>query len=254
MTASGPWLVLAAVGLEQRPLRRSARARGRETGDGIRLSAGVLAGQPLLLGVTGEGGHNVSRALRALDQRHPQVPLLFVGVAGALSPDLALGDVITGHRLVNHRGGAAATLALPAAAAGLARPATLLTSDRVVTCRAERSRLHGLAGSGTAAVDMESWYVAESARASGRPLVLVRAISDLAEEDLPPFLAACQRADGSIDRVRVLRCAAAAPGSWRALLRLYRGVRRGARALPGFVRGFIERGGFAAREPVRSAS
>jgi adenosylhomocysteine nucleosidase len=69
---------------------------------------------------------------------------------------------------------------------------------------------------------MESAAWGREAAARGIPYVVVRAISDAADEELPAFLAQALGTDGSIRRGEVVRRALLEPSSWGTLLRMRR--------------------------------
>jgi adenosylhomocysteine nucleosidase len=100
----------------------------------------------------------------------PDARLVSFGLAGALSEDLRVGDVLDATRVVDERG---ETLweGRQLGVAG-ARAATVLGSDELVHDAGERRRLHE--ASGADAVDMESGVLARSGRLAG----VVRVVSD----------------------------------------------------------------------------
>jgi adenosylhomocysteine nucleosidase len=143
---------------------------------------------------TGIGPANAAcAAQRALTALPPACrPLVAVfGIGGALSPTLAVGDVVLGvhTRLVegDPLPGCPATLARTAArltAAGFTvHQGDHLTTPQVVCHAAEKRRLH--AQTTALVVDMESHAIARAAQRSELPLLLVRIISDDAQQDLP---------------------------------------------------------------------
>ncbi|QUW01529.1 hypothetical protein J8C02_11595 [Chloracidobacterium sp. MS 40/45] len=143
---------------------------------------------------TGIGPANAAcAAQRALTALPPACrPLVAVfGIGGALSPALAVGDVVLGvhTRLVegDPLPGCPATLARTAArltAAGFTvHQGDHLTTPQVVCHAAEKRRLH--AQTTALVVDMESHAIARAAQRSELPLLLVRIISDDAQQDLP---------------------------------------------------------------------
>lgn len=169
-----PLLVAAPLRLEAWALRRAGTgARVIRCGMGMRRS---LRAQPLL-------------------RADPAPALAIAGLAGALDPSLAPGDVVVASALQAPDG---RCLDLDAAAllhglrrAGLpARAGRVASAERAVTGAARA----GLAASGACAVDMESFWLAEAA--AGRPLAVVRVILDgprheLWRVDLPRRLVYC---------------------------------------------------------------
>ena len=122
--------------------------------------------------------------------------LVSFGLAGALSDELRVGDVLDATRVVD---GTGVTL-WEGAGLGVrgARPGTVLASDVLVHDAAERRRLHS--ASGAVAVDMESGVLARSGRLAG----VVRAISDGLDSDVEG-VDSTVHADGRTNVVGLLR-------------------------------------------------
>jgi adenosylhomocysteine nucleosidase len=134
----------------------------------------------------------------------PDGGLVSFGLAGALSDELRVGDVLDATRVVD---GSGATL-WEGAGLGVrgARPGTVLASDVLVHDAAERRRLH--TASGAVAVDMESGVLARSGRLAG----VVRAISDGLDSDVEG-VDSTVHADGRTNVVGLLRWIATKRGS-----------------------------------------
>ena len=119
------------------------------------------------------------------------------------------------------------------------RGGALFSADRIVLAARERSELAARIGDDPAAVDMESAGWARVASARGIPYVVVRAVSDTADEDLPAYLARCYDPERGIRRSRVLLHALAKPASVRRLLAMRRRVRECGERLSAFVEHFL---------------
>jgi adenosylhomocysteine nucleosidase len=98
----------------------------------------------------------------------PEGRLVSFGLAGALSGDLHVGDVLDARRVVDESG----SVLWEGPGLGVGRDATILGSDALIHDPAERARLH--AASGADAVDMESGVLARSGRLAG----VLRVVSD----------------------------------------------------------------------------
>ena len=209
---------------------------------------GVLNGDNVAVVVSGEGATRSAQAMVWIDQEFEGVPLVSFGVAGGLSPGLELGELLWASQVATHEGepdSLPSVLELPT---GLgeselerlrttARPAVFLTVPVPVTEPSERSRrleevgrALGISGdraeSLTACVEMECYPIARSCAASGRPLLMLRSISDTAEQPLPSLLRRYRTTDGATDVPRLALAALVRPPTWQLLARLRSRVAR----------------------------
>jgi hypothetical protein len=136
--------------------------------------------------------------------------VIMAGVAGALSPELAVGDVVVdARRLVPGIEGAIV--------------GRLHTATAIVGTAAEKASL--FASSGCLAVDMETEVVANWAAARGAAFVGVRGISDRADEPLDPALLTLVDAEGRPRVGRAVGMLCRHPGKLGAMLRLGRATK-----------------------------
>jgi adenosylhomocysteine nucleosidase len=206
----------------------------------MRTWSGDLAGVPVTIALTGEGAKNAQRAAEAIVSTGPRL-LVALGLAGALDPQLKPADLVVATRVVRdglpplridddllahvrHRTGAA--------------PGWVATVDRIVSSVRDKRSLqqrwaHPLhaTGSGPGLVDLESRWAVEAAERGGVPWVVLRAVSDVASENLPEFLEQARDEDGAIRRHRVLLHAMHHPRWVPGLVRLGWRSRRCARVL-----------------------
>jgi 4-hydroxy-3-methylbut-2-enyl diphosphate reductase len=220
VTGSG-LLVCAPLRLEARALRRGLRSAGQETGQptGQETSqpTGQGTGQPTGAGpgavrvvVTGYGPRRAS-ARETMLRDQPFAAMAIAGVGGGLAADLRPGDLVVasevtdGHTVIPCP--SAALLAGELRRAGLrVRVGRVVTVDHLVR-GAERERL---AATGALVADMESAVLARAA--AGRPLAVVRAVSDTPDRPLvsPGVLG------GGLAALRSLRAAGPALARWAA--------------------------------------
>ncbi len=196
----------------------------------------------VVVALTGEGPRNAARAAAALCARHRPALLVGAGVAGALSPDLAVGDILVARRVLDSAGASPPPdeqLVARAAAMPGARSGTLLSVDRPLVSAAEKAAWAEKLGEAPAAVDMESAAWARAAAAHGVAYLVVRAVSDDALEELPRFLSRCLDEDGGIRRSAVALRALAQPSTIPTLLQMRRRVRDCADRLAAFVEHFL---------------
>jgi adenosylhomocysteine nucleosidase len=207
---------------------------------------GAFLGRPLPPGViaaaTGDGPRKAARAAAALCARYRPNLLVGAGVAGALSRDLQVGDIVVAYRVLDATGEMSpprAALVVRAAVKPGARQGTLLSVERPLVARTEKAAWAAKLGVGSAAVDMESAAWARAATAHKIPWLIIRAVSDTADEELPGYLSVCMDGDGGIRRSAVVLHALAHPGSIPALLRMRRRVVACSAILADFVAQFV---------------
>ena len=192
-----------------------------------------MAGSPILLAMTGDGRARAEGGVSLLLREFPVSFLVGAGAAGALVPALRAGDIVVAKRLVDEEGDVPAPAAdlLSHAVNGGAKPGTIVTLSKLMCSSKEKGAVaarFGLADPTPAVVDTESAAWARAAASRGVPCLIVRAVSDTFEEDLPDFLSSCLSPEGSVDRAAVARRLLFHPGSLRVLLRARERVREGA--------------------------
>jgi adenosylhomocysteine nucleosidase len=193
---------------------------------GIRRA--VAESSAVLLTATGDGSRRAASGAARFLERHRPAAVVGAGLAGALSPGLAVGSFVASRRVRFEVGDVAAPdpAWLERALAGGALGGTLVTVDRpVVSVPARKALAANVRGAGqddVLAVDMESAAWAREAGIRGIPYVVVRVVSDAFEEELPGFLADSVGPDGSIRRGEVARRALLQPAWWGTLLRMRR--------------------------------
>ena len=179
---------------------------------------------------------------RAMDQAFSEMPdaCIVSGLAGALKADYLPGRVLAAKTVANLPG----TRILRSDSELLSRAATsgakvadrILVSDRVIATAAEKKQL----GTSGDAVDLESlWVLAAAAQRSVRAVV-IRAISDSADADLPLDFDRIFDQRGKVSLVKVIGQLARKPQRIGALLRLANDSERAAGALATFLDAYIE--------------
>jgi adenosylhomocysteine nucleosidase len=182
---------------------------------------------------TGDGPRSAEQGANALLERLRPAFVVGAGVAGALTPGLAVGDLLASARILDAKGEAPPPdrrlLELLLAATRI-RSGTLLTVERPVVSAAQKADLAASTGD-PSVCDMESAAWARAAAAHGVPYLVLRAVSDTAEEDLPRYLARCMNASGGVSRAMVAFSALLHPTTIPDLLRMRRRVHEGSAAL-----------------------
>lgn len=192
------------------------------------LAVTGLAKEAKLVGVAGvvavAGGGDAGGLMAKLDALHGDLRgVISIGLAGALSPLLNVGDVVIADQVITglekwdcHEGWRVRlTSRLPYAHQG-----QLFGSDLIIENAETKSGLH--TATGALAVDMESQVAARFAAKRNLPLAGLRLISDDAGHALPPAALVAMRPDGGIALGRVLGSVLRRPGQVPALIRTAR--------------------------------
>lgn len=178
-----------------------------------------IAGGPGVIAVAGGGdGDGLAAKLNAL---HGDIRgVISIGLAGALSPLLKVGDVVIAEKIITGaeswdchagwRNRLASRLAD-------AHHGALFGSD-VIIDQAD-TKLALCDATGALAVDMESQVAARFALRRNLPLAGLRVISDTAGHVLPPAALVAMRPDGGISIGRVLWSVMKKPAQIPALVR-----------------------------------
>jgi adenosylhomocysteine nucleosidase len=202
-----PLAAVAAMGMELAPLRS-------------------LSSDGLLLVETGIGVENVERTLHAQLKGKAPAAILGIGLAGALSSALQVGDLVIGRevfgpsRLVPSP--RLLSLAREVKIADAAIYAGTVVTINEMACSADSKQLlaSAMTNQPVACVDMESWAIARSCSHLQIPFLAVRSISDRFDEDLPLDFNCYRRADGNLDFFKIICAALVRPRSVGGLWRL----------------------------------
>lgn len=169
---------------------------------GCHIYKGRYRGHDIVLLQTGVGRRRAQRAARLALERYPITAMVSFGFAGALDGSAKCGDVVVCDAIFcgddsARSGDPVSECFLPdgvMADAAARAPgnhgfkvlrASSVSVSRVV-CEAESKKALGKQFS-AGAVDMESYWIAEIAHGRDVPFLTVRAISDSADDTLPPF-------------------------------------------------------------------
>jgi len=212
--------IITGLAFERRVVARAARGAG-------------VAGQ--ILCASGLG-HDQARRVAERVLHEGANALLSFGIAGGLAPDVECGTTIIATAI--HAEG---LNTLPCASdwtarlenalqnAGTVICASLALAPVILTTRADKAR--AFASTGAAAADMESYGVAEAARAAGVPFAAIRVVADTARENLPEIALYATAPDGSLRVMETLSRVLRGPGQIPGLVRLGRATAHATRQL-----------------------
>lgn len=126
--------------------------------------------------------------------------LISFGIAGSLSSQINIGDLIIGNNLIS------ASMRWPCDPMWINHLTTLMPHTKTGDCYGSEKLIGSVAAkqtlhqsTGCVCVDMESQCAAEVAAEANIPLVIIRTICDDAAMNVPPLVMAAVKPDGTID-------------------------------------------------------
>jgi adenosylhomocysteine nucleosidase len=158
--------------------------------------------------------------------------LMSFGIAGSLDSSVHLGDIFIGTRVVSQRGRWACDEVWGhelVSKISYAKRGSVYGSEVLVPHSSQKEELFH--ATGCAIVDMESQCAAEVAAEAKIPLMVVRAVCDDAAMNVPPFVMAAIKEDGSIDVSRALLHLARHPLQAGDLIKVLHGTGKALAAL-----------------------
>lgn len=210
----GPVLLLGALDAEVETIGGHLSHTREVAWRGYRLREGRLRERDVVVTRSGVGKSLAAMLTQHLIDRYAPAAIIFTGVAGALNPELEIGDTVVAETCMQHdldatalgfaRGEVPYTPyrvlscdpALVARAltctpsAGRVRPAHVLTGDVFLTASRRESLRYLREELGGDAVEMEGASAGLVATVNEVPFVLVRTISDRADTSAPINFAA----------------------------------------------------------------
>jgi adenosylhomocysteine nucleosidase len=185
--------------------------------------------------VVGAGNRGRTTALVEKEVHRADCIVSF-GIAGALAPELRAGDVVVSAEVVSGdqswRTEEPFCRRITAFALDInARQGPVLGSAAILATAAEKRRAQ--IETGALAVDLESDVVARIAASVGIPFVVMRAIADTADRELPPAALIPLGENGTPKLDRVLASVLRRPHQVAALIGLARDTRTALSALAG---------------------
>jgi adenosylhomocysteine nucleosidase len=156
----------------------------------------MLIGNEVLLVANGAGPRRAAAATDAGIKAFNAAAIVSTGFCGALSPELGIADLVTADSI---DAGNRSYRVRPVAGAR----SGVIRSIPYVAQTAEEKRK--LASNGAIAVEMEAAGIAECAENHNLPLYCIRAVTDLAGENLTNNFNKALRLDGQFDTILILK-------------------------------------------------
>jgi adenosylhomocysteine nucleosidase len=147
----------------------------------------------------GVGARCAASAVDAALAGFPADAVVSAGFCGALDDELEVGDVVVGSAVT---AGGRTFEARTVESTRPHRTGGIVSIDHVAQTAAEKAKLRA---TGAIAVEMEAGGVAERAASRGLPFYCVKAVTDLASEDMANDLNSALRPDGHFDTMVILR-------------------------------------------------
>jgi adenosylhomocysteine nucleosidase len=195
----------------------------------------------LVLLETGEGVANAKRHLESWLEQRAARAVLSIGFAGALSASLQVGDLVIAREIRGLKDQPDGNLLSAARQVQIGVPVHIgvaLTSHNILWKAESKRALAGSLGANEIGfVDMESTAIAGVCASRGVPLLIIRSISDLLDEDLPLDFNQYRNRDGRVDPRKVVNAALLRPTAFKRLFEL----RRRSMLCAGRLAEFVER-------------
>ncbi|MGH9718102.1 MAG: hypothetical protein ACRD4R_15435 [Candidatus Acidiferrales bacterium] len=207
-----------------------------------------IAGSRVQVVLTGAGPKPAAAAIDLAIRPGPDAIDFCIssGLAGALKPNYRIGQVLAAREVRSGDIQAAETGdTLPCSEAllsfagecGATSVERFHTAGRVIGRAIEKKHL----GETADAVEMESFVILAEASRRGVPAIAIRAISDLADEELPFDMTGVFTEEGRISMPLVLAQVAKHPQSISAVMKLGQSAKTAATELAAFLDRYIER-------------
>ena len=178
-------------------LKEDLESNEREISSEPDLILGELYDRHVVLGITGVGIKRARTTTSDVIQKYKPELIIFAGFAGALSPDLKLGDIVLGASVYSLKKNKTKSLYTDFhLSKDTYQLGGLITESRFINDPKEKKRLFD--STNALAVDMETWGVVEAAIQTKIPVCCVRVISDDTKEILPD-MGAIYSSTGELD-------------------------------------------------------
>ena len=240
--------IMGAFGQEIIDLRRQMVIEEVVARRDCRLYRGKFKSRDTLLVRTGMGKERAENATQFMLERYPVTAIISLGFAGALAPELRIGDVVVCSTLHGQPGLGteeqrleplapdAKLLSLASQGPGdKACRFSLGSGVTVLRLNSSTQKMQGLNETFYAdIVDMESYWIARIASARQIPFISIRSISDNMQSSVQPF-DQIMASDGELLVRKAVLCFLLHPWYLMNVFTLYRNTRPAKRNLAAFV-------------------
>jgi adenosylhomocysteine nucleosidase len=196
--------IIGAMTVEVAMLKKAMSSASVKSRAGLRFYEGELCGLPVIVVRCGVGKVNAAICAQLLISEYRVTHIINTGIAGAILPELRPLDVVLSTDAVEHDVDvtgfgypatvipgmksvfkADARLLAAAESAGKrlgvkTRRARIATGDSFIDSAEKKQRIRELCG--PACVEMEGAAIAHAAKLNGVPFVIIRSISDMADD------------------------------------------------------------------------
>ena len=149
---------------------------------GVCYHRGSLAGRQAVVCCAGMGKANAAATTQVLITKYGAEKIIFSGIAGNMTSKIGIGDVVIGQTVLYHDPALIAAAQAACAQAGVkAIAGRIATGDRFVGDTETKRKIE--AACHPDCVEMEGAAVSQIAAKNGVPCVVLRAMSDNADED-----------------------------------------------------------------------
>lgn len=222
---AGMLAFIGAMVPEVRPIVKRLGLTRLDADDGpmdltdLHLHRGSAAGREVVVAVTGIGTAAAYRATERVLDAFPVDHVAAIGVCGGMSPDVAIGDLVTPAVVLDETSGSTVS---PTTMPGHVAAGTLLTTD---VLHNDPDELAGFVARGIVAVDMETGAIGAVCDQREIPWSVFRAVSDRAgDPGVDQHVLGLSHADGTPDPAAIARFLLTRPQRIPHLIRLGRGL------------------------------
>ncbi|MDP3981816.1 MAG: hypothetical protein Q8Q33_10435 [Chlamydiota bacterium] len=235
--------IFCALNEEIKPLLKQMVVRSTVKERGRTLYRARMGAEEIYLLKSGPGKKNAQRAVHAFLEQYQPAHVFICGFAGALSDDLAVGDLLLVDRVHSKEEDITKELLCDRALfeqfqkmsyhQTSSYQGTLLTVPKVVRYAREKKNL--FEKEGALAVDMESFYMMKIIADKKVPCNVVRVISDTSHENLDFDFNRFLKEGGGLRIFPLLAHCIKNPKKFKSLFRLSRTARRASNNLANFM-------------------